>query len=183
MAWQSLHKAIRIVARRPPDLNVRTEGGPGAVFAIIGAGRYARFFRAGVYRVSSSSPSRETAAGLPIADPNHSPTYPQRVHLHERGQQKRRCDLADQQLELNTLQKLNVLANHAEKPRFVRLYQQMQGARDQVADAVRRLPLEVGGLYDEDHERFQNGMEAMERIGRKWSGEPMAQSNLGVARD
>ena len=36
----------------------------------------------------------------------------------------------------------------------MRLYHQMQGARDQVAEAVRRLPLEVGGLYHEDHERF-----------------------------
>ena len=42
-------------------------------------------------------------------------------------------------------QKLNVLANHADKARFVRLYHQMQGARDQVAEAVERLPLEVGG--------------------------------------
>jgi hypothetical protein len=135
--------------------------------AIIGAGRYARFFRAGVDRVSSSSLSRETIAGLPAADPYRSPTYPQRVYLHERGQFEEALRSCDQRLSA-ALQKLNVLANHAEKPRFVRLYQQMQGARDQVDEAVRRLPLEVGGLYQEDHERFQNAMEAMEWIGRRW---------------
>jgi hypothetical protein len=132
--------------------------------------------------VSSSSLSLESAADLPTADPNHSPTYPQRVHLHERGQLEEALRSCDQRLGA-ALQKLNVLANHAEKPRFVRLYQQMQGARDQVAEAVRRLPLEAGGLYHEDLERFQNAMEAMERIERRWSGEPVDRSNQAVARD
>ena len=124
--------------------------------------------------MSSSSLSLENgperAAGSDKADPDRSPTYPQRVHLHERGQLEEALRSCDQRLS-SALQKLNALANHAEKPRFARLYHQMQGARDQVAEAVRRLPLETGGLYHEDHERFQNAMGAMERIGRKWSGE------------
>jgi hypothetical protein len=112
----------------------------------------------------------EPAAGSNKADAYHNPTYPQRIHLLERNQLEEALRSCDQRLN-SALQKLNVLTNHAEKPRFVRLYHQMQGARDQVAEAVRRLPLEAGGLYQEDHERFHNAMEAMERIGRRWSGE------------
>jgi hypothetical protein len=121
--------------------------------------------------VSSSPLSLETsagpAAGSPQADPNRNPTYPQRIHLDERGQLEQALRSCDQRLG-SALQKLNVLANHSEKPRLVRLYHQMQGARDQVAEAVRRLPLEVGGLYHEDRERFQNALDAMDRIGRRW---------------
>jgi hypothetical protein len=121
--------------------------------------------------VSSSSLSLDTgtkpAAGSRQADPDRSPSYPQRVHLHERGQLEEALRSCDQRLSA-ALQKLNVLANHAEKPRFVRLYHQMQGARDQVAEAVRRLPLEVGGLYHEDHERFHQAMEALERTWSRW---------------
>ena len=121
--------------------------------------------------MSSSSLSLDNgtkpAAGSRQPDPDHSPSYPQRVHLHERGQLEEALRSCDQRLSA-ALQKLNVLANHAEKPRFVRLYHQMQGARDQVAEAVRRLPLEVGGLYHEDHERFHQAMEALERTWSRW---------------
>jgi hypothetical protein len=121
--------------------------------------------------VSSSSLSRETsiepATGSRKVDPYLNPTYPQRVHLHERGQLEEALRTCDQRLSA-ALQKLNVLTNHAERPRFVRLYHQLQGARDQVAEAIRRLPREVGGLYHEDHERFQNAMEAMERTCSRW---------------
>jgi hypothetical protein len=61
-----------------------------------------------------------------------------------------------------------VLASHAQKPLFGRLYSQMQGARDQVAEAVRRLPMEVGGLYHEDHERLEQAKAAIERTWRRW---------------
>jgi hypothetical protein len=121
--------------------------------------------------VSSASlslePSTHSAAVLDKADPYHSPTYPQRVHFRERGQLEEALRSCDQRLD-SALRKLNVLANHGEKSRFVRLYHQLQGARDQVAEAVRRLPLEVGDLYHEDRERFQQAMEAIERIWSRW---------------
>ena len=121
--------------------------------------------------MSSSFQTVETAPhsapGTSTADRYHNPTYPQRVHLLERGQLEEALRSCDQRLN-SAQQKLNVLANHAEKARFMRLYHQMQGARDQVAEAVRRLPLEVGGLYHEDHERFQNAMEAIERTWSRW---------------
>ncbi len=100
-------------------------------------------------------------------DIHHNPSYPLRVHVLERAQLEEALRSCDQRLNL-ALQKLNVLGNHPEKPRFLRLYHQMQEARDQVAEAVRRLPMEVGGLYHEDHERFQNAMQALERVSARW---------------
>ncbi|HZW31379.1 MAG TPA: hypothetical protein VFF52_11765 [Isosphaeraceae bacterium] len=49
-----------------------------------------------------------------------------------------------------------------------RIYHQLLGARDQVAEAVRRLPLETGSLYEEDKERFEEGVQAFERAWRRW---------------
>ena len=49
-----------------------------------------------------------------------------------------------------------------------RLYFQMLGARDQVAEAVRRLPLETGDLYDEDKERYEEAVAAFERVCSSW---------------
>lgn len=113
------------------------------------------------------SSSSTTLATPTQASPYRNPSYPARVHFSERSQLEEALRSCDQRLE-SARQKLNVLANHPEKARFVRLYHQMQGARDQVAAAVKRLPLEVGGLYHEDHELFQNAMEAIERTWRRW---------------
>jgi hypothetical protein len=120
--------------------------------------------------VSSSSTSLATTEE---PSPYRNPSYPPRVHFSERKQLEEALRSCDQRLE-SARQKLNVLANHADKPRFVRLYHQLQGARDQVAAAVRRLPLEVGGLYGEDHERFHNAMEASEQTWRRWESSSAA---------
>jgi hypothetical protein len=109
----------------------------------------------------------EPAEGSRAAQPFHNPAYPQRVHFTERAQLEGVLRSFDQRLE-SASQKLNLLANHADKPRFLRLYHQLQGARDQVAETARRLPLEVGGLYHEDHERFEQAVEAFERTWRRW---------------
>lgn len=109
----------------------------------------------------------EPAEGSRPAQPFRNPAYPQRDHFTERSHLEEVLRSFDQRLE-TAFQKLNVLANHADKPRFLRLYHQMQGARDQVAETTRRLPLEVGGLYDEDHERFEHAVEAFERTWRRW---------------
>jgi hypothetical protein len=121
--------------------------------------------------VSSSSLSVE-AGNTPgtVAHPvdsYHNPSYPQRVHLHERARLDEALQKCDERLN-SALQKLNVLANHAQKEVLVRMFHQLQGARDQVAEAARRMPLEVGGLYHEDEERFKQAMDAIERIGGAW---------------
>ena len=51
---------------------------------------------------------------------------------------------------------------------LVRLYLQMLGARDQLAEAARRMPLETGDLYDEDKERFEQAVAALERVWQRW---------------
>jgi hypothetical protein len=109
----------------------------------------------------------EPAEGSRAAQPFRNPAYPQRNHFTERAHLEGVLQSFDQRLE-SASQKLNLLANHADKPRFLRLYHQLQGARDQVAETARRLPLEVGGLYHEDHERFEQAVEAFERTWRRW---------------
>jgi len=44
----------------------------------------------------------------------------------------------------------------------------MLGARDQVAESVRRIPLETGGLYHEDKERFEQALAAFDRVLQRW---------------
>jgi exonuclease VII large subunit len=120
--------------------------------------------------VSSSSSGIATPTEAPAY---HNPSYPPRTHYSERSQLEEALRACDQRLK-SARQRLNVLANHAENPRFVRLFHQLQGACDQVAEAVRRLPLETGGLYHEDHERFHNAMEAAERTWQRWEASSAA---------
>jgi hypothetical protein len=121
--------------------------------------------------VSFSPLSAETAttpgAVVRTVDTYRNPSYPERVHFHDRARLDEALRSCDERLKA-ALQKLNVLANHAQKEAFIRLFHQMQGARDQVAEAARRMPLEVGGLYREDEERFKQAMDALERINREW---------------
>jgi hypothetical protein len=49
-----------------------------------------------------------------------------------------------------------------------RMYNQMLGARDQIADAVKRLPLEVGVLYEEDRHKLEEAIASLERIFTRW---------------
>ncbi len=112
--------------------------------------------------------TRSQPTGLArTADPFHNPSYPKRVHFHERARLEEALATCNQKLGA-AYQKLSVAGNHAQRPQFVRLYHQMQGARDQVAEAVRRLPLEVGGLYCEDLERYHQAMAAFDRTWRRW---------------
>jgi hypothetical protein len=105
--------------------------------------------------------------GSPTVNPFHNPSYPIRTHFPER--EKLEASLRDAEERLSAArQKLPTLDNDSRKPRFVRLYHQLMGARDQIADCIRRIPLEAGGLYREDEERFHNATAAFERIWRKW---------------
>lgn len=101
-------------------------------------------------------------------DPFHNPTYPQRVHILERPQLEQALRSCEERL-VPVLKKLNALGNHADRPTFERLYHQLLGARDQVAEAVRRIPLETGGLYHEDKERFEQALAAFERVLKQWA--------------
>ena len=136
-----------------------------------GAARGVRNLSSGVFRVTSSSLSGDTAAGpsraSSPADAYHNPSYPKRTHLHDRARLEEALRTADDRVN-SAFQKLSALANDPRKADFVRLFHQMQGARDQIADAVRRMPLETGSLYHEDDERFQQAVEALDRTWQRW---------------
>jgi hypothetical protein len=65
-------------------------------------------------------------------------------------------------------QKMNVVGNSPSRAGFERLFAQMLGARDQVADAARRLPMEVGELYEEDKHRLEEAVAALDRVFKRW---------------
>jgi hypothetical protein len=102
-----------------------------------------------------------------IADPKKNPSYPQRVHLHEK---------ADWLVKLGEVKtkvagyrtKLEALAGGPDRLAFEKLYAQMLGSEDQIAAAVKRLPQETGHLYEEDHHRVDDALAALERLVQKW---------------
>ena len=104
------------------------------------------------------------------ADPRENPSYPQRVHLLEKPHWQSVLQNVESRLAV-ARQKLSVLGNDAKRPAFERIFAQMLGARDQVADAVKRLPLETGDLYEEDHHRVDNAVEALDRLFLNWDSQ------------
>ena len=124
----------------------------------------------------SSSPalvpreSKETAASSPdAANPFRNPSYPQRAHLGERPHLEETLRSWEQKLS-SVAGKLTALGNHPGRATYERLFHQMQGARDQMAEAVRRMPLETGVLYEEDRERFEAAAASLGRLSRSWDG-------------
>jgi hypothetical protein len=114
--------------------------------------------------------SNPQTSPAPVADPTKNPSYPQRVHLQEKPHWLGVLQTVESRLAV-ARQKLSVLGNDAKRPAFERIYAQMLGARDQVADAVRRLPLETGGLYEEDHHRVDEAVAALDRLFLKWDSQ------------
>ncbi len=112
--------------------------------------------------------SKATAA-LPPAAANlfRNPSYPQRSHFGERPQLEETLSSWEQKIN-NLAGKLTDLANHPGRSTYERLFFQMQGARDQMAEAVCRMPLETGALYEEDRERFEAAAAALRRLFQSW---------------
>jgi exonuclease VII small subunit len=102
-------------------------------------------------------------------DPRKNPSYPQRVHVHERAHWQGVLAQCEERIAL-ARQKLEDLVNGNTPDRavFERYFVQMLGARDQVADAARRLPMETGGLYEEDKHRLEEAVAALDRVLQKW---------------
>ena len=92
------------------------------------------------------------------ADPRRSPTYPQRVHIRERAHWQAVLDSWDQKIA--AARQSSKLSGDAASIAFAR----MAGARDQIADAARRLPMEVGEMYEEDKHRLEEAVAALERL-------------------
>src|SRR4051812_23948207 len=122
---------------------------------------------AGARLVSHSQPVPATA------DPTKNPSYPAREHLLEKPHWQSVLQSVEGRLAV-ARQKLGVLGNDARRPAFDRIYSQMLGARDQVADAVRRLPLETGHLYEEARHRAEEAVAALDRLFQKWDSQTAA---------
>ncbi len=116
--------------------------------------------------VITEATEQHSASPRPII-PFKSPTYPPRVHFGERPELEGCVRSIEERLQ-TVRQKLGTLGNSPERAALERLYFQMLGARDQIAEAVRRLPLETGALYDEDKERYNAAVAAFERAFRRW---------------
>ena len=109
----------------------------------------------------SSSPA------LPDAHPFWNPSYPKRTHFGEQKPLLESLRSWNQKLEA-AAKKLQVLGNSRHRPALERLYHQAMGARDQLAEAVRRLPREAGALHDEDRERLRDAEAALARLAKQW---------------
>ena len=121
--------------------------------------------------VSKPQPSSEgetgaTRTAVP-ADPRRNPTYPTRQHLHEKGHWQGVLANAEAQIAPFS-QRLNLLGDDPKRPTLEKLHAQMLGARDQIADAVRRLPGETGDLYEEDKHRVEEAIVALDRLAQRW---------------
>ena len=110
--------------------------------------------------VDAPTPSR-------LVNPLKNPTYPQRTHLRERSEWQATLRSCEERLA-QARQRLDVMGNGPARAAFERLFAQMLGARDQVADAVRRLPLETGDLYEEDKHRVEQAVAALDRTFQRW---------------
>lgn len=121
-----------------------------------------------------SQPVSPTAVDAPTSprtlSPFKNPSYPQRVHLHEKAHWQEVLASCEQRLA-QARQKLGVIGNSPSRATFERLFAQMLGARDQVADGVRRLPLETGDLYQEDKHRVEQAVAALDRVFKQWDAQ------------
>jgi hypothetical protein len=124
--------------------------------------------------VSMSQPVSEAETAVPPrtqpVDPQKNPSYPQRIHIHEQAHWQGVLQRCEERIA-TARQKLGALGNGASRATFERLYAQMLGARDQVADAARRLPLETGDLYTEDKHRLEEAVAALDRVARQWDAQ------------
>jgi hypothetical protein len=98
-----------------------------------------------------------------------SPSYPQRVHLKEKPQWQALLKTWEDRIAA-VVRDRTAVDDGADRDSRGRLYAQMLGARDQLADAVRRLPMEVGFLYDEDRLRAEEAVAALERLFKQSEG-------------
>jgi hypothetical protein len=105
--------------------------------------------------------------GTQPVNPWKNPSYPQRIHVHERPKWNEVLRSCEQRIA-TAKKKLDVIPPGPNRQAFDRLYAQMLGARDQVADAARRLPMETGDLYEEDKHRLEEAVAALDRVFQRW---------------
>ena len=123
--------------------------------------------------MSSSSAAAPATQNNPKANwswparPFKNPSYPDRIHFAERPALEAILKSCDEKVAAAG-RKLPLLANHPKREEYEIVYHQMRGARDQVADAVYRMPREAGELYREDRERLENAEKAFSWLVARW---------------
>jgi hypothetical protein len=121
--------------------------------------------------VTAQSHEIETKTGVAkparVNDPFHNPSYPRRDHFAERAQLEGVLSSCEERVQA-AQKKLESSGDRAGKPDSIRLFHQLLGVRDQLAECVRRIPLETGELYEEDKERFNQAAAALERVWQRW---------------
>ena len=120
--------------------------------------------------MSKSQPASEgelATTRTSVPDPKKNPSYPARQHLQEKPHWQGVLKDAEAQIAPFS-QRLKVIGNDPKRDVYERLHAQMLGARDQIADAVRRLPGETGDLYDEDKHRVEEAVVALNRLAQRW---------------
>jgi hypothetical protein len=137
-------------------------------------GRHHPWYNGGAEQAASYGHETDRAGANPVseiaertANPNVSPTYPQRVHIRERAQWQALLKTWEDRIA-SASQSLATLPPGPDRSVREFLIVQMAGARDQLADAVRRLPMEVGSLYKDDRLRADEAVAALERLFRRW---------------
>ncbi len=119
---------------------------------------------------SAITPSPRNGSETPQLAPSRwlkNPSYPERTHYPERAGLEAILKSCDEKLGA-TRKKLVLLTNHPKRADYEKLFHQMQGARDQLADVVLRMPREAGELYHEDHERLEIAEKAFSWLLRRW---------------
>lgn len=95
-----------------------------------------------------------------------NPSYPARVHAYEAP--KWREVLAGIEARLESARaRWGGIKDSKKKEQSALFVHQLAGARDQVAEAVRRMPQEVGELYEEDHHRLEQAVAAFDRVEKR----------------
>ena len=117
----------------------------------------------------SSSPAVSSAArqAAPALSPLKNPSYPARTHFGEMPALAARLKACDDKLAA-VRKKAALLTSHAKRAEYEKFVVQMQGARDQIADAVYRMPREAGALYEEDRERLEVAERSFAFLLRRW---------------
>jgi hypothetical protein len=119
--------------------------------------------------VSEAESGSPHSPAIPIDPTRKNPAYPVRAHVNERNQWRAAVESCEGKVVAYG-QKLSVVsAGSPDRPRYERLFAQLLGAHDQIADAARRLPGEVGDLYHEDKHRLEEALAAIERIEARWA--------------
>lgn len=117
---------------------------------------------------SSALSAREAARSAALSSSQvKNPSYPQRTHFGERKELQEKLAACEEKLA-SMARKLATLGGHARRSSYERIYHQMLGARDQLAECARRMPLEAGALYEEDRERLTAAEAAVARTIQRW---------------